>query len=80
MPRQPRMFWLCRDPNLFDNPNPSYELHESKPEGRTTEQGWFWRTSTRIESFCPKEFERITRFKMKPGECKRVRIHIEEVK
>lgn len=56
-----------------------YSMFSKKPQ---LMQGW-WKPSgdsfRRIDHFCPEDFERITRYKLKPGECKRVRINIEEV-
>ena len=59
------MVWLSRD--KFD-----YVVWAKKPKGEMIFTGLF------VDEFCAHDFERITGFKMKPGELKRVRIKVEE--
>lgn len=61
-----RMVWLARDP--YEDAD--YELHLRRPGARALGL---------LDYFCPEHFERVTRYKLKPGECKRVRIVVEEV-
>lgn len=64
--------WVSRDYNTID---PVVELCTKKPE--LVGHCYFGRPLT---FFCYKEFKRITGFKLKPGECKRVEIKVKEVK
>lgn len=69
--------WLARDEF---NQDAFYELWTTKP--RQNRNGEFYADGKRcflIEDFCPEEFERITGFSLKPGECKRVTIEIKIV-
>ena len=62
--------WLSRDNYGVMS---GYEVWAKKPaldgEGAYVGSGF-------VDGFCARDFERITRFKLKPGECKRVRISV----
>lgn len=53
-----------------------YFISSFKPHGF----GNMWTNRGVLDAFCPRKFERITGFKLEPGECKRVTITVKEVK
>lgn len=69
--------WLARDE---DYPGPDYILFRGRKP--TLTQGMYCsdKNCVHVSSFCSRDFERQTRYRLKPGECKRVRISVEEVK
>jgi len=69
-----RRVYLSRDGRGGGN----VELYLHKPTYSQNQQ-WFFETDGCETFFCYEEFLRITGFKIKPGECKRVRIEIKEV-
>jgi len=52
-----------------------YELWRKKPTWDGCD--YFW-NADQITTYCQDEFESITRYKLKEGECKRVRFIVEE--
>lgn len=62
-----RMVWLARD-------RAGYSIHSRKPRW---DAGYYigWQIT---DGFCVPTFQRITGYKLNPGECKRVRIRVEE--
>ena len=73
---KPKKVWLSRDGGFHGG----YELFTTKPE--KDEFGDFQESGPRcrwLKVFCPSAFEDITGFRLEPGECCRVTIHIEKV-
>ena len=66
--------WLARDSYKDDIGH--YSVCGTKPKLTGSGVNEMW--SGEIDCFCASDFERITGYKLEPGECKRVRIHIEE--
>ncbi len=56
-----------------------YCIYREQPEKREDQMHTpFW-AGNEIDRFCTRHFEQVTGYKLKPGECKRVRINVEEV-
>jgi len=69
-----RRVYLSRD-GLYGG---NVELYLHKPT-YSQDQQWHFKTDGCETFFCYEEFLKITGFKIKPGECKRVSIEIKEV-
>lgn len=76
--RKGRMVYVSRD--AF-NDTEGVELYLRKPVWSESSKWWFSSVpnGSKLIGFCYPEWLRITGFKIKPGECKRVRIRVEEV-
>ena len=72
---KPKAVWVARETTDFGGAS-FYFLCRTKP------RSLFYGMANRdwLETFCPDKFERITGFKLEPGECKRVTITVKEVK
>ena len=75
--RMPKRMWVSRD----SDEDSDYELWSTKPVMNNL--GTYLVSDTRgcyeLGEFCSDDFEKYTGYKLNPGECKRVRIIIEEV-
>ena len=71
---KPKAVWLARETS--DPGIQFYFLCRTKP------RSLFYGADNRywLETFCHDKFERITGFKLEPGECKRVTITVTEFK
>ena len=69
--RKPRKLWLSRDYNSES----FYDLWKKEP---VKEDGTFYSAGKRIGAFCPSMVEYCTAYKLKPGACSQVTIHIKE--
>ncbi len=63
--------WIARDTES----QADYEMYAKEP--KKDSDGYF--LGVCFDWFCKKEFEKITGYKLNPGEKRRVRIKIEEV-
>ena len=74
--RMAKRMWVSRD-NLDDS---DYELWSAKPDHNNS--GCYTTSGTcdciRLGIFCSDKFEKYTGYKLDPGECKQVRIILEE--
>jgi len=68
--------YLTRD---GDSNDAEVEVYTRKPLCGDTGVYYGEGPDTPLADFCYEEFLKITGFKIKPGECKRVRIEIKEV-
>lgn len=73
--RKGKAVWLARNVVSVYSGNPDYRLYHRKPQ--LYESGFYESANA---AFCAIDLEKVTGFKLKPGECKRVRIKIEECK
>jgi len=73
--RKAKKVWFARNVISLYTRNPDYRMYHKKP--RLYENGFYESANAQ---FCAEQVEAVTGFKLKPGECKRVRIRIEEVK
>lgn len=65
--------WLARDDGEFSK---MYNIVTGKRKPKKDALGIY----EGVYALCTSKFERITGYKLSPGECRRVRIKIEEVK
>ena len=69
---KPKVVWLARETGAVE----WYFISSIKPRNFYD----VWANRGVVDAFCPRKFERITGFKLNPGECKRVTITVKEVK
>ena len=80
--RKGRMVWISRDPERVEmEAGAQYEIYLRKPRLWTfrTEKSCVFSSKNLVYVFCGEQFERITGFTLKQGECKKVRVSIEIV-
>lgn len=72
-----KVVWIARDRNPEVPHLSGYNLYASRKKPKQEESGMY---GFQDDFYCMAQFESITGYKLKPGECRRVRIKIEEVR
>jgi len=67
-------YWISRDNGVW---NCYISIHRRKPTYIKAHGIYTW-DSELIDNLCVDDFIKATKFKIKPGECKRIRFKVEE--